>query len=162
MVTFDEPVTVTGAPQLNLTIGDSVKAAAFKSAEQAAVTFEYLVTEGDADEDGISVAADALSLNGGTIRDAAGNDALLNHPAPDGIYDNPVDGVRPFVESLAITSDPGDDDQYGVGDNIEVTATFNEEVSVFPAVVDYSESPLRYIHPELEIEIGGEAKTAQI
>ena len=162
VVTFDEPVTVTGAPQLSLTIGDSVKAAAFKSVEQAAVTFEYLVAEGDQDEDGISVAADALSLNSGTIRDAVGNHALLNHPAPapENIYDNPVDGVRPFVENLAITSDPGSDGTYGVGDKIEVTATFNEEVSIF-LDVDYSESPPRYFYPHLELHIGDEAKTAK-
>ncbi len=160
VVTFDEPVTVTGAPQLSLTIGDSVRAATFKSVEQGAVTFEYLVAEGDEDKDGISVAADALSLNGGTIRDAAGNHALLNHPAPEDIYDYQVDGVRPFVENIAITSDPGSDDTYGVGDMIEVTVTFNEEVTIF-STVDRSVSPPRFVDPGLEVDIGDEAKWAE-
>ena len=35
--------------------------------------FEYVVQAEDSDADGISIAADALRLNGGTIRDRSGN-----------------------------------------------------------------------------------------
>ena len=44
------------------------------------VHFSYAVQEGDRDEDGFSVAANALALNGGTIKAADGTtDADLTH-----------------------------------------------------------------------------------
>ena len=41
------------------------------------ITFDYVVQEGDADVEGVSVAADALTSRGGWIRDRYGNDAKL-------------------------------------------------------------------------------------
>ena len=40
--------------------------------------FEYIVEESDLDNNGISIPADAVDLNGGTIQDNAGNDANLD------------------------------------------------------------------------------------
>ena len=68
-------------------------------------------------------------LGGATFRDTAGNDAEITHPAL-AATDAKVDAVLPTVSSIAITSDPGDDDTYGIGDKIEVTATFSEKVRV--------------------------------
>ena len=45
------------------------------------VPFIYHVQIGDSDPDGISIAADAIDLNGGSILDDAGNDADLSHDA---------------------------------------------------------------------------------
>ena len=39
---------------------------------------DYVVVESDRDDNGLSIAADAVDLNGGTIRDNAGNDANLD------------------------------------------------------------------------------------
>ena len=36
---------------------------------------------GDSDSDGVAVGANAVSLNGGAIKDAAGNDVVLTHDA---------------------------------------------------------------------------------
>ena len=119
--------------------------------------FEYRVQEGDLDLDGVSFGANAITLDGATVRDAAGNDAVLTHRAVhDG--DFKVDAAVPTVSSIAITSDPGEDLTYGTGDKIEVTATFNENVWV--PIVGRSDMPgLRW--PQLELDIGGEAKTAE-
>jgi hypothetical protein len=46
------------------------------------LTFTYLVAAGDASSDLDYVSASALSVNGGAIKDAAGNDATLALPAP--------------------------------------------------------------------------------
>lgn len=46
--------------------------------ESRSVLFDYEVQAEDRDSDGISVAADALTLNGGTIHDAEGSAADLN------------------------------------------------------------------------------------
>ena len=49
-----------------------------EDASPNSVHFEYVVQPSDLDEDGISIAANALDLNGGSIRDAAGNDAMID------------------------------------------------------------------------------------
>ena len=76
---WKELVTVTGAPRLALRIGAETRFATFR--EQLAgieSVFEYVVAESDRDDDGISIAGDAIDLNGGTIRDNVGNDANLD------------------------------------------------------------------------------------
>ena len=69
-VTFNENVTVTGLPKLEVTIGSNVRAAAYKSTKDSKVVFSYAVAVGDSDTDGISIAADTLNLNGGSIKGA--------------------------------------------------------------------------------------------
>ena len=49
--------------------------------ESRTLTFRYTVAVADTDDDGVSIAADALRLNGGSITDAAGNAATLTHDA---------------------------------------------------------------------------------
>ena len=45
-VTFSEDVTVTGSPQLELTVGSSAKNAAYKSTTDSKVVFSYAVASG--------------------------------------------------------------------------------------------------------------------
>ena len=89
-VWFATDVTVSGAPQLALMIGSGVRAATLVSDRgNGGLAFRYVVEPTDRDPDGISIAPDALSLNGGRIRDADGADAVLdlsehviaNHPS---------------------------------------------------------------------------------
>ena len=70
-VRFDRAVDVTGTPQLALTIGEETRQADYASGTgTATLSFSYEVVAEDVDEDGVSVAADALTLNGGEIDDA--------------------------------------------------------------------------------------------
>ena len=66
------------------------------------LVFAYTVAEGDGeDPDGISVKANSLALNGGTILDALGNSLNLNHDALlDGGEEQRVDTTAPQVNSL--------------------------------------------------------------
>ena len=48
----------------------------------ATLTFRYTVQAGDTSRDLDYLGTTALLLNGGTLRDAAGNNALLTLPAP--------------------------------------------------------------------------------
>ena len=79
-ITFSEPVNVTGRPQLGLTIGITARQAT--ASDEPTLTdsrfFHYTVQNDDRDDDGIAIAANALSLNGGTIRSASGEDAVLD------------------------------------------------------------------------------------
>ena len=83
-VRFDRVVTVTGNPQVALTIGTETRHAAYSASfDRSTIAFVYVVQEGDRDEDGISIPANALTLNGGTIKFGADStiDADLTHAA---------------------------------------------------------------------------------
>ena len=69
-----------------------------------------------------------------------------------------MDAVAPTVSSIAITSDPGDDDTYSTDDKIEVTVTFSENMSL-PTSISCSPDVV-HCKAELELNIGGTAKTA--
>ena len=70
-VRFNRAVDVTGTPQLALTIGEETRQADYASGTGTmTLSFSYEVAADDLDEDGVSVAADALTLNGGEIDDA--------------------------------------------------------------------------------------------
>ena len=120
--------------------------------------FEYVIQEGDLDTDGVAIKANSISLNGGFIKDQAGNDAILTHQALPAHTGHRVDAVSPTVTSVAITSDPGGDDTYTIGEKIEVTVTFSEHVQITKV---YRNGRLYNSQgPSLELDIGGEAKTA--
>lgn len=71
-VNTSEAVTVTGIPEITLTIGSTTRQASYVagSSTSTALVFSYTVQSGDTDTDGITVGA--LSANGGTLQDAAG------------------------------------------------------------------------------------------
>ncbi len=143
-VTFSEEVNVIGRPQVELDIGGTARQAEYghlalgggsriDPTASTTINFGYTAQEGDVDSDGISIDANKVTLNGGTIRDTVGNDATLTHDALAADSDHMVDApdeTAPTVSSLAITSDAGSDNTYGTGDTIEITVTFSEAVAV--------------------------------
>ncbi|MGB3591637.1 MAG: Calx-beta domain-containing protein [Nonlabens sp.] len=78
-INFNENATVVntgGTPQLSITVGSTARQAVYVSGSGTQnLLFRYTVQSGDEDGDGIDV--NTLSLNGGTIQDAAGNNANL-------------------------------------------------------------------------------------
>ena len=150
-VTFSEYVTVTGTPLLELDFDGTAKTAGYRSASGANVVFSYTVALDESDADGIAIGADKLSLNEGTIKDAADNDATLTHAAVAADSGHKVDAsdtIAPTILSLSFTSDPGSDRTYGTGDTIQVTVTFSEDVTVTGA-------------PQLELSMSGSASGAR-
>ena len=92
--TFDEDVTVTGSPVVNVEVGSNSRPAAYVSGTgTAALVFEYTVVAGDSDTDGIEIAANALGLNSGTIKDSDSHDADITHTALATQSDHQVDGT---------------------------------------------------------------------
>ena len=153
-----------GRPRLGIDIGGATKYARYHPIpindwRDETLRFMYQVVKGDLDLDGISVAENSVELNGGTIRDAAGNDAVLTHSAVPANDTFIVDGVPATVKSVAITSNPGSDNTYDVRDTIEVTVTFSEAVFV-PRWYCIQDGQTVLCMPRLELNIGGEAKTA--
>ena len=156
--------SVSGAPQVKLDFDSEEKTASWDNSlrfndDRTWVTyFGYVVQEGDLDSDGPVISANSFDLNGGFIRDTAGNDAVLTHSVVAAGSSFIVDAVGPTVSSIAITSAPGDDDTYGTGDKIEVTVTFSENMS-FPGSITCSPDVV-HCKAELELDIGGTARTA--
>ena len=68
-VTFSETVVVTGRLRLTLNVGGGNRTANYQSGVDATLLFSYTVADGESDADGVSIEADSLSRNGGTIQD---------------------------------------------------------------------------------------------
>ena len=110
MVEFDRAVRVTGVPQMALTIGTETRWSNFLPIDplrdfmdpESSIRFCYTVRQEDRDSDGISIPANALSLNGGTITlaDDAETEAVLIHAAVVTHYYGRVNGRPSAVDDL--------------------------------------------------------------
>ena len=139
-VSFDEAVTIAtsgGTPDLELNVGGTAKDAQCAAHATAldTVVCTYDVKSGDtADTNGISIGANALTLNGGAITFREGTTAAnLAHPALPTNPGHKVNGdpTVPAITALAFTSTPSSaTDTYGAGEIIELTLTFSHVVWV--------------------------------
>ena len=143
VLNLDSPVivdTTGGTPRIPLTVGATTAYATYLSGSgSTALVFRYVVQTGEVDADGIVV--NQPEANGATIRDAAGNDAILTlgtFPPTSGVL---VDGVFPFVTSVT----PPVAATYVAGQTLSIMVAFNEAV-----VVDTGIST-----PTLALTIGG-------
>ena len=104
-VTFSEAVTVTGTPRITLDIGGQPRYAGYSGdgTSAAAQAFSYTALVSDQDADGVSVLANSLALDGGTILatdDSAA--AALAHSAMS-FADHKVDTEVVLVSNLRQT-----------------------------------------------------------
>lgn len=115
-VTFDEAVNVDvggGSPYVALTLASGGQTfATYKSGSGTdTLTFAYKIQKGDADADGVQVAS-SITLNGGTIRDAAGNNApttgLAFGSTAEVLVDTTVKEPAPSLDAESDTGLPGD------------------------------------------------------
>ena len=113
-VTFREDVTVeSGSPSLGLMVGGSARAAAYSEGSGTdQLVFVYEVTEGDSDDDGVSVEAGRLA--GGVVEDAGGNRPPA-HGAGGPFATHAVDGVRPKLSAREVV-------------DARLTLTYDEEL----------------------------------
>ena len=133
-VTFSESVTVTGTPQLTLETGASDRIVNYSGGSGSAVlTFDYTVGANDQSADLDYQSTAALALNSGTIKDLAGNIAVLtlaNMGAAGSLGANKdfvIDGIVPTVSNVTATNSNG---TYGAGQSLTITVTFSEIVTV--------------------------------
>lgn len=130
-VNFSEAVTVTGTPQLTLETGATDRIINYASGSgTSTLTFSYTVQAGDTSSDLDYVATSSLALGGGTIRDAAGNDATLTLASPgaaNSLGNNKalvIDGVAPSVSSIVVSGSPT-----AAATSVNFTVTFSESVT---------------------------------
>lgn len=149
---FDGTVVAHNNPELRLmlTVGAVERTAApITTATTTPVsarsfTFRYRVQDGDADDDGISIAANAFRYGHfvDPTTDTRVNLAAAVLGAQD---DHRVDAARPAVDGpVVVTSDPGPDDTYAIGDYVDFEVNFDEDVRVQG-------------RPQLHLSIGGNA-----
>lgn len=81
-VTFSETVLVTGTPRITLETGATDRNVNYTSGSNSStLVFAYTVQAGDTSSDLNYTTTSALALNGGTIKDAATNNATLTLPS---------------------------------------------------------------------------------
>ena len=119
--------TDNAAPTLTLNIGGTTVQASYLSGSGSnTLLFHYIIQQGDNDNNGISIDANSLSLNGSMLTNAAGTTASITHAA---VADNPgylVDTIAPGIASVSMNHS-----SVAIGDNSAVTITFTEAVSTF-------------------------------
>jgi hypothetical protein len=123
-VNFSSAVNVTGTPQLRL--NDSEFATYTAGTGTSALTFSYTVQPNDNSPD---LQVQSVHLNGGTIQDGAGHDAVLTNVATD--LHLQIDTLAPTVSITA------DDTTLVVGQTAVVTFAFSEAIQSF-ALADAS------------------------
>ncbi|RXN90332.1 hypothetical protein C7R54_12510 [Achromobacter aloeverae] len=130
-VNFSEAVTVDasgGTPRIALTIGSTTVYAYYQSGSGTSdLVFRYTVANGDLDLDGITVGA--LSTNGGSIKDLAGNSAISTLNGIGTTAGVTVDGGVPQITSVTSGTPNG---LYKAGDSVTIVLTFSEAVTVSP------------------------------
>ncbi|SHE61227.1 PKD domain-containing protein, partial [Leeuwenhoekiella marinoflava] len=153
LVEFDQAVTVNtagGSPILTLETGSTDREASYISGSGSNVlTFGYTVQQGDVSSDLDYTATNALALNGATIQNISGDDALISLPSTGspnsllGQKDLQIDGVIPVIASVSVPADQ----TYVEGETLDFTVNFSELVAVTG-------------NPEISINIGSETEQA--
>ena len=121
-VAFDTAVIVDqteGSPTLAIALAGTRHDAAYVSGSgSATLRFALEAPAGAAGAAAARAIANGVELNGATVRDADGNDAVLDF------------GASPRIASLAIGVAPGGDGTWDAGERVEVAVTFEEPVAV--------------------------------
>ena len=109
-VSFSMNVTVSGTPQLTLETGNPDAVVNYASGSGTRVlTFTYVIGSGHETAELDYQSTSALSANGGSIRDSAGNDATLTLAIPGaagslGANKNIVVGTPPTVTGISLSA----------------------------------------------------------
>lgn len=127
-VQFDEIVTVTGTPQLTLNTTAVVDYVSGDGTDT--LLFNYTVGSGQ-NTSGLNYnATNSLVLNGGSIQDAATNNANLTLPASSGLVNGKtivIDTTASTVTGVTTTTSAG---TYSTGIVIPISIVFSENVNV--------------------------------
>jgi len=136
-VTFSEIVTVNtggGTPTIDLNSSAATNEAVYSAGSGTnTLTFNYTVVAGDSSADLDYVATTSLVLNGGTIQDAALNNATLTLPAIGAANSLGfqkalvIDAVSPTITNVTSSTLDG---TYAPGFVVAINVTFSEIVTV--------------------------------
>lgn len=140
---FDRPVTVSGAPYMEIAIGSNTRQAQYLSGSGTElITFRYTAVPGDVDSDGISVTG-SIVQNAGDIVDTAAPTVsyfanVLNNsftvPSTTGVILNALQpqpiSVARNVDSTAAVWGTALDNVWNIGQELLITVGFNTGIFV--------------------------------
>jgi large repetitive protein len=145
-VNFSEPVLLENSAfiKMRAMIGGNNRAFDYHAGSGSSMTFRYVVTSADLDNNGIEVLSPLEITGAGSIKDAAGNEAFytFSPQATPGVYVNYV-----FTNITSVT--PPSDGTYVVGQNLVYNVIFSEAVNVIG-------------NPLLPLSLGGTNRTATL
>ena len=148
-ITFSENVFVditNGTPQLTLSIGGSGYSINYASGDNSSeLIFNYTILDGHNETNLDYEGTGSLAFNGGTITDAAGNDADLTLPTPGAsgsISENKVIVIDTTQPNVLSVNSAKPDASYRQGEIIDIEIEFTESVDVTGI-------------PQLELELDG-------
>ena len=126
-VTFDEPITVTGTPEIKLElVGRTRDVPCSSMPTTSSLACSYTVkTTGDRAPDGAVITANSFTPKGGKVTKTSdtsieANARSLEHPQVGGDGSHKVDGVGPGIDNRIPPESSSD--------GLTVTVTFNEEI----------------------------------
>jgi hypothetical protein len=125
VVTFSEPVLVTGQPRLVIQVGSTVQNANYLSGSgTSTITFRYTVSNVDFDDNGITL-INSIDLNGGTINDPVAHPSSLTIPNTNtsGVI---VDATSARIEALTAPSNK----TYKIGEVLNFFVRWTKPVDV--------------------------------
>jgi len=137
IITFTETVIVTGAPQLELnvvkmngTVNTYGSASYVSGSNSTQLTFTYNIDYGFNIDTLNYKATDSLTLNGGTIKDTANNNATLTLPSlpSPGLHSKTIKiDTAPMITSIVKVTDGSN---FNTGDTINIAINFSEPVTL--------------------------------
>lgn len=133
VVTYSEAVFVTGTPKFVLTLssGTSIDVNFSAGSGTNTLVFSFSVGSNHVALSGYNSMSAAIALNGGTLKDAVGNNASLDLSSQtsavlaSSIF-YPFDGEIPFVSSIIVPEDK----TFVASESLDFILTFNREVTV--------------------------------
>lgn len=149
-MTFSENVYVTGSPSFGMSLaGTPVDVDYVSGSGSTVLLFTYTVTATDSDTNGFDSITSPLALNGGTIKDAVGNDSLLDFSSyvtaaitySSGVH---ISGQMPFIIDTIFPANK----IYVAAEDLDFILIFDRDVTV---------SGLPY----LNVTIGSNVRQAQ-
>ncbi|QEF99255.1 FG-GAP repeat protein [Stieleria maiorica] len=121
---FGFPIEVSGTPRVPIQVGENTVYADYISGSGTPfLSFRYTIADTDIDLDGVQLAGNVIDLNGATLTDPVGGDAVLEFPNVlfDGVF---VNAVGPLVRGITrLESTPTD------VDSVRFEIEFAEEVT---------------------------------
>lgn len=125
---FSDAIDVTGTPQIQFDLGGSTETFDYVSGSGTnSLLFEYTVTTGDEDADGIQL-SNSILLNGGTLFDTNPVQPYLDFTSP--LTPNVIVNAIPSV--VTSITQPADA-TYNLGQKLEFTLIFDSVITVIGA-----------------------------
>jgi hypothetical protein len=103
-VVFSQKVYVTGSPRIQIQGLTSKYLTYLSGIDTTTIIFSYTPAASDLDMNGFEITANTLNLNGGTITDSSGENAVIIHGAITALAVNAIDGRLSSTASISISS----------------------------------------------------------